>query len=381
MAATLTGLIPTIMAASSKVSREMIGFIPAVTRNSAAVRAALNQTITSHVAPARTARDITPASTVPALGSVAYGTTGLTITKSRGVPVEWSGEEQMSVDAQGRPVNTILVDDFAQAMRTLANEIEIDIGLMYKYASRATGTSGTAPYASDLTAAANVEQILNDNGAPTGMRAKVLNSTAVAALRGRATLNDPAAEVQQFVQQGTLINLAGFTHKPSAGVAAHTKGTGASYLSDTGTTYAVGTTEIHVDTGTGTILAGDVVTFAGDTNQYVVKTGFAGDGDGDIVLQAPGLRQTLANNVAMTITNSYSANLAFSPDAIELAVRLPKAPISGDAAQDVTEIVDPVSGLVFEVRQYGGYRAVIYEVGIAWGVAVPNPRHLAISKG
>jgi len=381
MALTLTGLIPTLMAASEKVSREMIGIIPAVTVNSQAIRAAVGQSITSAVTPTRSSRNITAASTVPALTNLTYGTNTFTISKSKGVPVEWSGEEQMSVDAQGRPVNLILKNDFANAMRILANEVEVDLGALYTKASRATGTSGTTPFASTLADAAALEKILDDNGAPPPMRVGILNSSGVVNLRGRATLNDPNQSVQDFVQQGRMISLAGIDFKKSAGVASHTKGTGASYLSDTGTTYAVGTTTIHVDTGTGTILAGDVVTFAGDTNQYVVKTGFAGDGDGDIVLQEPGLKATLANDVAMTITNSYTANLAFSQDAIELGVRFPAAPKSGDGAADVTTIVDEVSRLTFEVREYRVYRAVLYEIGLAWGVNAANPRHLAILKG
>lgn len=381
MALTLTGLIPTLMAATQKVSREQIGIIPAVSRNSKAVRAAVGQSVTSAVSPARTARNITAASSVPALGNVTYDTNTFSISKSRGIPVEWSGEEQMSVDAEGRPVNLILVNDFAQSMRTLANEIETDLGALYTKASRATGTSGTTPFASTLADAANAEKILDDNGAPSPMRFGILNSTAVVNLRGRATLNDPNQVVQDFVQQGNMINLAGISFKKSGSLASHTKGTGSGYLVDLGAGYAVGSTTIHVDTGTGTILAGDAITFAGDTNQYIVKTGFAGDGDGDIVLQEPGLRAALADNAALTITNSYSANLAFSQDAIELGVRLPAAPANGDGAVDVTTISDPVSGLIFEVREYRVYRAVVYEVGIAWGVNAANPRHLAIIKG
>ena len=39
------------------------------------------------------------------------------------------------------------------------------------------------------------------------------------------------------------------------------------------TTNGVGDTTIGIDTGSGTVLAGDVVTFAGDTNKYIVATG------------------------------------------------------------------------------------------------------------
>jgi len=81
-------------------------------------------------------------------------------------------------------------------------------------------------------------------------------------------------------------------------------GTGSGYLTDYGSEYAIGTNALHIDTGTGTILVGDKITFAGDLNEYTITTGFAGDGDADIVIAGSGLIQTLANNVAMAISSN-----------------------------------------------------------------------------
>lgn len=376
MSLTLTGLIPTLQGANQVVSRELIGLIPAVTINSRAERVAVGQSLNSAVSPVRSASAITAAATPPAASSASYGYNTFTISDSKSVLVDWSGEEEMSVDAEGRPVNLILQRDFAQAFRTLSNEIESDLAGLYTKASRATGTSGTTPFASTLADAANAEKILDDNGAPGSMRFSGINSTAVVNLRGRATLNDPAQVVQDFVQQGNLINLAGISFKKSGQIASHTKGTGTSYQTDAA--FAIGDTTITVDTGSGTIVAGDVITFAGDTNQYVVKTALSG---GSFVIQEPGLKAAVADNTAVTVTNSYTANLAFSQDALELGVRLPKAPAQGDGAADVMTMQDPVSRLMFEIRLYKLYRMIRYEVGIAWGVNAPNPRHLAIIKG
>ncbi len=57
---TLTGLIPTIYTALDIVSREQVGFIPAVAKNAKADAAAKDQTVTAPVAPEAKTEDIVP---------------------------------------------------------------------------------------------------------------------------------------------------------------------------------------------------------------------------------------------------------------------------------------------------------------------------------
>ena len=81
-------------------------------------------------------------------------------------------------------------------------------------------------------------------------------------------------------------------------------GTGTGYLVDLVAGYEAGDTTIHVDSGTGTILEGDVINFEDDATDYFVETGFVGDGDGDIVLRAPGLTAALADGKTVTIAGN-----------------------------------------------------------------------------
>lgn len=377
MANTLTNLIPTIQAGLDRVSRELTGFVPAVSFYPGANGVAKDQTIRWPIAPAQTAADITPAATGPAIGDQTIGSDTMTISKVRSTKFSWNGDEQVSLQDQ---YSRILSDQFAQAMRTLVNEVETDLAALYVGASRAYGTAGTTPFASTLGDPAQMRKILADNGAPTSDMQMVINTAAGASLRTLAQLTKAnEAGGDELLRRGVLLDIHGFAIRESAQVKSHTKGTGTSYTSDTAG-YAVGATSITLITGSGTVLAGDVVTFAGDTNKYIVKTGVAAAGT--IVLAAPGLKVALPTSaVAMTIGNSSTENMAFDRGAIQLVTRTPLMPEGGDSAADVTTVTDPQSGLSFQVAMYKQYRTVTYEVGLAWGVKAAKPEYIGILLG
>ena len=222
-----------------------------------------------------------------------------------------------------------------------------------------------------------MRKILADNGAPMSDMQLVIDTTAGAKVRSLAQLTKAnEAGTTELRAQGTLLEIHGFQLRESAGVGQHTPGTGASYV--TNGALAVGATSIAVQTGTGTILAGDVISFAGDTNKYVVQTALSG---GVVVIAAPGLRKAVATGTAVTVVSAFTANFAFSRSAIVLATRAPALPEEGDMAADRMLITDPRTGLTFEVAMYLQYRRVRYEVSLAYGWANIKPQHTALLLG
>lgn len=381
MANTLTNLIPDAYVALDVVSRELVGFIPAVARDPAADRVALNQTLRIEQTPPNAGGgDVTPAMSLPSASDQTIGNKSLTISKSRYFPFSWTGEEQYAMD-KGPGFLTIKQDQIAQAIRAAINEMESDIAsAAYKAASRAYGTAGTTPFASTLADPANLKKVLDDNGAPAD-RHLCINTTAGAALRTLAQLTKAnEAGDTSLLRQGTLLDLHGFGIRESAQIKSHTKGTGASYQLNGA--HAVGATTLAVDTGTGTIVAGDVLTIANgtpaDSNKYVVTTALSG---GNVVIAAPGLRSAHVDNDAVTVGNDYTANVAHSRNAILLATRLPALPKEGDLAIDRETITDPRTGISLELAVYPGYRMLVYQVLVAWGVSVIKPEHVAILLG
>lgn len=382
---TLTNLIPTMQLALDTVSRELVGMIPAVTHDASVARAAIGQTIYSFVAPAATAGNVAAAPVPPDDGEQTIGNISLGITKSRYIPIRWQGEESLQINNPGGPgVSAILKDQFAQGMRTLCNEIESDLAGLYIYGSRGAIPNDTTLFKTNLADAALVRKILADNGAPLSDLQLVVDTSTGAALRTLTQLSKVnEGGDSSLLRQGVLLDIYGMAIRESAQIKTPAVGT-----EDSGTLgtddYAVGATTLALAAaGTGTVLAGDLMTIAntGDTTtQYVVLTGDADiSGGGNIVIAAPGLLKAItANNCAIAVYKSSARNLAFSKSAIVLATRQPALPEGGDMAVDRTTITDPRSGLSFEVSMYKQYRQVRIELAIAWGVKVVKPEHVAI---
>jgi hypothetical protein len=379
MANVLTDLAADIYVAADVVARELTGGLTAVTINSnGSQRAALNDVVRSHFTRAATVGDTSPSMTIPEGDDQTVGSKTLTINKSRSVKIPWTGEDMKHVN-NGSGFETIYGDQIRQAMRAIVNEMEVDVmNAAYLAASRAIGTAGTTPFASNFNELAELRKILVDNGTPMDNQVSVIMDTAAGTkLRNLAQLqkvNENGSD--QLLRNGVLLDLQGLMLKESAGIATPTAGTGSSYV--TNGTFAVGDTAISIDTGTGTILAGDVITFAGDTNKYVVATALTG---GVVTIAAPGLRKSLADGVNVTLAATATKNVAFHRRAVEIAMRPPAVPEGGDAAVDETVIQDPFSGMVFELRAYKGYRKSMFEVASAWGVKAWKPEFIALLQG
>lgn len=376
------------------VSREMVGFIPAVTHDPPLAddgtmrRAALNQTVSVPVTPARSAADSTPASTPPDTGDATQATASVNISKRRHVPIRYEGDEALSL-MNGPGFEAILADDILQGMRTLANEIETDLGSLYSYASRAHGTAATTPFgtANNLTDSAGVARILERNGAKGQDLQLVLGPAAWANLRGVQSVLFKVNEAgsADMLRDGMTERLHGFALRHTSQESTHTAGTATGQDLDGAT--AVGDTTVTFDgSDAGTVLAGDVFDFTAFAGfgGYVVANdthSLSGAAGGDVIFNAPGIREVIATTTEAVTKADYVANMAFARSAIVLVTRGHALPPGGDSAVAVSVIVDPVSGLAFEVAQYGEYLRSHWQVRISWGFAAIKPEHIALLVG
>lgn len=380
MANILTPFIPDLYQALDEVSRELVGFVPSVARNSSAARAAVGENVIVPISTALKSKDCSPAMQVPEPDEFSLDNVAITINKSKNVSFGLNGEEYQGLN-NGVGANQILAENFKQAIRTLVNEMEIDVAKEAALgASRAYGTAGTAPFGSDLKDAAHIKKILDDNGAPTVGRSLIIDTNAGVNLRGLTQLTNAGdAGTTMTLRQGELLPLFGLSIKESAGIYSGVAGTA------TGATVNAadaGATELTLKAGTsGNLKAGDYITLAGDTNQYLVMEDVAVAANNKIKIAKPGLRVAATESAEVSVVASSVRNVAFTQNAIQLVTRAPALPGGRDSAVDSYMLTDARSGMSFEVRVYNGYRKMRAEVAAAWGVKAIKPEHIAALLG
>lgn len=379
----LSAIAPSLFAALNTVSREMVGFIPAVNRNSTAERAALGDEVTVPIASAGELEDIVPGQQPKNTGGTTPDSVKIKMEHSKAAPIIWTGEDERRVNNAG-VYNGVLADQFADGMRKLVNAMEQDLAMKALVgSSRAYGIQGKTPFGTpnNLSDFAGVARILDDNGCPTVDRQLVVNSGAMANLRGVQSVLFKVNEAgsADMLRNGYTDRVQGFALRNSAGISTHKQGNAASKTLNGGA--AMGLRELALQSGSGDFNAGDLIYLNNDKNNlYTVAEALSHD-SGKLKINAPGIVTSMAGSETVTSFGNFTPNFAFDRNAIVLATRAPAQPTGGDSAEDVMFLTDPVTGLVFEVRVYRQYRQVKFEVGMTWGAKVINSRHLAILAG
>lgn len=376
MANVFTALQPVLYSAAQEVSNEPFGVISAIAASFDDKGVAIGDLVKLPIAPVASTSDYTPAMTSAAGTDSTASTVDVQITANKFVSWNLTGEQLRSLQngsTDGEWVRQLI----AQGMRALRNGAELAAATAIKQgASRAVGTAGTNPFASDISIIPDARKVLFDNGAPMTDLQLCIDSTAGVAARKLGIIQQAyQAGNDAERRSGDLMRQFGFSIRESAGIQVHTKGTGASYVTSGSTAPAV--KDIALVTGTGTVLAGDVVTFAADSsNKYVIGTGVAAPGA--ISLGRPGARVTIATANPMTIGNNYTANLAFERHAV---VGIMRPPVMPDNPLIQRTLISDKFGMTYLLVQIAGDGMATWRLHIAYGFKVVQSEHVAIVMG
>ena len=369
MANTFTNLAADIYDAAEKVGRELVGGLRSVKINGGAEAAAKGDTVrASFTQPQTVSTSYAPSMTIPEGTDQTVDNKTMSLNTYASIQIPYTGEDQKHLN-NGAGYQWVFSKQIEQAMRSICNKMELDVMAQLALgAGQAYGSAGTTPFASNMNDLPNVMKLLLDKGCPDdGRICGIYDTTAAVNIQNLSNLYKVnEAGGNGLLRNGELGQLYNIALKRSGQVGKPAVGSGASYVLNG--VHAVGATSITVKTGTGTILAGDIVTI--NSVKYVVNVGVAAAGTFTI---NSGLQAAGADGDTVTIVAAGRRNIVLHPDAAELAMRPLANPDGGDAAVDSMDILDPVSGLAFKLSHYRGFHKSMIEIGTLYGSKVWLP--------
>jgi hypothetical protein len=248
-----------------------------------------------------------------------------------------------------------------EAVKAIANDVDTSILSLYKEIYGVAGSAGTVPFASSTAEAQAAFRTLNIQLCPRDNRRIVLDPFAEANAIGLPQFQQAQMSGStETLTNATIGKKLGFDWYQDQNIQRHSAGSAAGFLVNQAN-HAIGDTAVTVDTGTGTFVAGDLFTVAGDSQTYVVKTHATG-----VVTYSPAAKTAFADNAALTKIASHTVNLAFHRDAFGFASRPMTDVFSGGS--EIMSMVDPLSGIVLRLEVSRQHKQTQWSLDCLWGV-------------
>lgn len=384
-----SALVPLIFGRAFQVLREACPLLRDVQKNYEDAAGQIGDTLTIPVAPAGSTAAVTPAATSPDGANLTPDKVSITLTSHRGT----APFKIVATDAQRMRMSDFVPKVIDEQIRALANYVNAQLWACYTGIYGYAGTAGTNPFASAVNPVADLERILFLQGCrgenrklyvgPTDYyKALILDDVKKAYAAG-----DPNA-----LRRGFLGNLFGLDTWRDAARTNHTAGTITTGLAaKTATAQAVGDKTIvcttAASTGACALLKGDIITFAGHAQTYVLTANATqASAATDVTLSVePGLKTALAGDEAVTLKASHSVNIGGDPQGLILVVRNEQAPKGLDGMEpdgDPITVYDDETGLPLTLWRYRQYHQSTCEFTIGpYGMGVGDARYLARLAG
>lgn len=277
----------------------------------------------------------------------------------------------------------IIEDHIRPAAYALAEDVDTKLNALYKDIPWFVDLSST-PAASDIT---SVRKVLQDNRVPLQDVSNMFLEIDPAAEKGFLDLTafsqqqgagDTGISTQVTGMLGRKYGFGIFTNQ---NVASHVKGTcNDTALAAVGA-FAAGVSTINldaVDAGVaGTLVAGDVLKFAGHSQQYVVtNTSITASGNAFTgVTIFPALKASVDNDEACTVyLDDHVANLGFHRHAFALATA-PLSEMGNQLGAKIATVADPKTQLSLRSRLfYDGNNSQVYvALDVLYGIKTLDP--------
>jgi hypothetical protein len=366
MANNFTYIMPQILAAGLLNLREQALFARLVNVDYGTQAAQKGQTIDIPLAPTYVATDVTPSPVHASVADSAPGLVQISLNSWKHVPFYLTDKEMAEID-EGRHFLPMAA---AGAVHALANVVDQAISGTYTGVYGYVGTAATTPFASNITDATSVRRVLNEQLAPMDGRVIVIDPAAEANALGLPQLSDFDRTSDSAPRiQGELGTKLGFAWFMSQQLPTHTAGTAATIVTQASTAAGAASVPLSASTG-GTLVIGDIISFAGDSQTYVVSATVTVS-SGTATTIDPVLQTNVPAGTAVTKRATHTVNLAFTREAIAFANR----PLRSDMelGNRITSATDPVSGISLRLEVSRQYKMVQWDYDILFGVKLVRP--------
>lgn len=369
-----TNILSTLVAMGLATLRERLALVLIANREYERLITGATRFATVNIAvPAPVAvRTVSPNVVPPAVNAVTPTNVPVTLSQWQEAPFAMDDKGLIQVD------NGIIPMQAKEAVKSLANAIEDYLwGLLTASISNYAGTAGVTPFGSGLDDFLAADKLLNDGLADPEDRFMVINTAAKASAMGLRAIQDASFRANQgpnSLISGEIGNVLGARWLMSQRVPNHVGGT----LSGSGTTItgvnAVGSTVIALSGGaSGTLLAGDIVTF-GSIGTYNVVSSVGGSTPSSVTIAAPGLTTASAGGEVVSIAGSFAQNVLIQKNCLAFAMAplMDTVEVPGATLQQVA--IDEVSGLSLRLEVSRQHRQVQWSFDALWGGTVVRPQ-------
>lgn len=390
MANDVTNILPKILARGLMSLRQKV-LMPRLVNSDYMMEAAQKGSVINIPLPVpQVASDVTPSNTPPAPASHTPDLVQITMDNWKKTDFFLTDKEQVQIDRDAHfvPMQT------EEALKALARGINQDIFAQASGVFGYTGTAGTTPFGgatpsttTSPTDATQSRKILNQQLCPAEDRRFVLDFSAEAnALTIPAFRSNLESSKNTVIIEGEMGRFYGFDWYSDDDVPTHTAGTAAGSTTNAAG-YAIGIKTITLaSAGTGTIVVGDIITFAGQTQTYVVTAGDTDVSNGGTVSFYPGLVVAIpASATAITLKGvgaSFVMNLGFHRNAFAYASRpLMQSTTGLPSGSAQMTLQDPKSGVILRLELSRQYKQEAWEFDVLWGSKLVRPELAVILAG
>ncbi len=393
MANTNTVLIPKILARALSVLRQRVIMPRLVNGDYSADAVKKGTQITIPIPVAVADQDVTPSNVLLAPTDVTPTEVTLPVDQHRhSKPIGLTDKEKTEIEYK----LDFLPMQMEESIKGLANRLNQFIwgkfttttSGIYGFLSNPSAGTGTIldPFGTGVTdtsgvsAATGAKRVLNEQLCPRTDRRGILSFNAESAMLDLAEISDAekigSSDVKITGEVGRKFGIDWFADDD---VPLHTVGT--AYEASVGDvtlkeTEAAGSTTINIlDAGGGTLVAGDIIAIAGDTQTYCVtgaNAPYTLNASTDTQVSIVPALQVLQSGggQVVTVKNTHTVNLVFHRDAIALVMRVMEMDIEG---RQVFSATDPVSGITLRLIVTPQHYQTTWSFDILYGATLVRP--------